>query len=334
MRSAVAAAGLVCTALLCACAGGSQPAPSAAAAEPAPTWQAPLDRDHPLVGRIFDAGRDAYVGEQDLVQRMRAARFVLIGEQHDNPDHHLLQARLLRALVAGGRRPAVVFEMLNQEQQPAVDRALAAQTDVDGFGVAVDWAHSGWPPWSLYRPLFAEVIAARLPIVAAGLDRKTAMRMAGQDISEFDPALAQELEAAGPLPPAQQAALREEMQQAHCGKISAVEMLDAMVLIQRARDARLALGMQRAGADGAVLIAGAGHVRRDRGVPAYLARAGAGAALSIALLEVQPGGAQPADYVAQLDAAEPPYDLLWFTPRASDADHCAEVAPHPAPPAQ
>jgi uncharacterized iron-regulated protein len=262
---------------------------------------------------------------------MLGARFVLIGEQHDNPDHHLLQARLLRALLAGGRKPAVVFEMLDQEQQPAIDRALAAHVDVDAFGAAVDWAHSGWPPWSLYRPLFAEVLGAGLPIIAAGLDRKAAMRMAGQDLAEFDPALAHALEAAGPLPPEQQAALREEMQQVHCGKISATEMLDAMALIQRARDARLALGLQRAGADGAVLIAGAGHVRDDRGVPAYLARAGAGAPLSIALLEVQPGALRPADYVAQLEAAVPPYDLLWFTPRASDADHCAEVTPHPAP---
>jgi uncharacterized iron-regulated protein len=322
---------LIGVALLCACSGGTPPSAAKPAAEPALSWQAPLDRDHALVGRIFDARSGTYIGEQELVQRVLGARFVLIGEQHDNPDHHVLQARLLRALVATGRKPAVVFEMLDQEQQPVIDRALADHADVDGFGAAVDWAHSGWPPWPLYRPLFAEVLGARLPIVAAGLDRKTAMRMAGQDLAEVDPALARALEAAGPLPPEQQAALREEMQQAHCGKISAAEMLDAMALIQRARDARLALGLQRAGADGAVLIAGAGHVRRDRGVPAYLARAGAGAALSIALLEVQPGALQPADYVAQLAAATPSYDLLWFTPRASDTDHCAEIAPHPAP---
>jgi uncharacterized iron-regulated protein len=330
---ALAAALLVCATLV-ACGAHPQSGTTQPAAVEAPMrWQAPLDRDHPLVGRIFDADGVA-IDEAELLRRMRAAHYVLIGEQHDNPDHHVLQARLLHQLVASGRRPAVVFEMLDQERQPAVDRALAAHADVDAFGAAVDWADSGWPPWPLYSPLFAEVLRAQLPIVAAGLDRKTAMRLAGEDLSASDPALAYALEAAGPLAAEQQAALREEMSQAHCGRIQAGEVLDAMVQIQRARDARLALGMQRAGADGALLIAGAGHVRRDRGVPAYLARAAAGSTLSIALLEVQSGSLVPGEYVSQLGAAGAPYDLLWFTPRANDVDHCAEVPQRAATPVE
>ena len=46
-----------------------------------------------------------------------AARdFVLLGEKHDNPDHHRLQAWMIDALVARGRRPAIAMEMLDAEQ--------------------------------------------------------------------------------------------------------------------------------------------------------------------------------------------------------------------------
>ena len=51
-------------------------------------------------------------------------------------------------------------------------------------------------------------------------------------------------------------------------------MVDAMIDVQRARDATLAdvVARARRGATARVLIAGAGHVRRDRGAPLYLER--------------------------------------------------------------
>jgi uncharacterized iron-regulated protein len=321
----LAIAALVCT-LLAACAGEHSAQPSAP-----PAWQSPLDRDHPLVGRIFDVARGRFASEHDLIARALASRYVAIGEQHDNADHHVLQARVLRALVAAGRRPAVVFEMLDAGQQPAVDRALREHPgDAEALAAAVDWAHSGWPPWPLYRPLFAEVLAARLPIVAAGVDRAAAMRIAREGLAALDPALVREAGLDQPLPPAAQAALRDEMREVHCGALPE-SMLEGMALIQRARDAQLARGMRSAGAGGALLIAGAGHVRKDRGVPAYLARTGAGATLVVGLVEVRSSSTEPGQYAVDASAPVLPYDFVWFTPRASDVDHCAELRARTAP---
>jgi uncharacterized iron-regulated protein len=71
-------------------------------------------------------------------------------------------------------------------------------------------------------------------------------------------------------------------------------------------------------ADGAVLIAGAGHTRLDRGVPYYLRLAEPDASIvSIAFREVASGSTSPRD---EESAA---YDYVWFTPRASDEDPCA-----------
>src|SRR5215475_6430614 len=76
-------------------------------------WQAPLGQDHPVVGRIWDTAAGEFIDRDALVDRLRRGRFVLLGEKHDNPDHHRLQTWLLRALVVAGRRPAVGFEMFN-----------------------------------------------------------------------------------------------------------------------------------------------------------------------------------------------------------------------------
>jgi uncharacterized iron-regulated protein len=88
-------------------------------------------------------------------------------------------------------------------------------------------------------------------------------------------------------------------------------MLEPMALAQRARDATMAERM-RALPPPVVLIAGDGHARTDRAVPAHLP-----AALAIAFVEVDPGVRDP-------KAA--PYDYVWYTPRATDEDPCAAFA--------
>ena len=49
------------------------------------------------------------------------------------------------------------------------------------------------------------------------------------------------------------------------------------------------------------------------------------AVLSVALLEVQADLREPAQYAAGFGSERLPFDFVWFTPRASDEDHCAEL---------
>ncbi|HEX7478757.1 MAG TPA: ChaN family lipoprotein, partial [Polyangiales bacterium] len=236
------------------------------------SWETKLDRDHPLVGEIWDVTRKQRIDLETLRARLQDSELVLLGESHDNADHHRLEAELLEAVLAKGRKPTVVFEMLELGKQATIDRALAEHPqDVDGLGAAVDWSSSGWPSWSLYRPVFASAIGARLPLAAAGLDRPTAMHIAREGLAALDPGLVAKFALDTALPALEQAQMRAEMKQSHCGLLPN-SILDSMVLVQRARDAQLAerLHARSVPGQGAVLIAGTGHVRNDRGVPAAL----------------------------------------------------------------
>jgi uncharacterized iron-regulated protein len=315
---AVTAAGILLWSTGCATAQGQK----------APGWQSSLHQDHPLVGRVWDARRGAFLSMSELEAEARGADFVLLGELHDNPDHHLLQARLIRALAQRGRRPALAFEMLDTSQQPAVDRAVsAAPRDPEALADAVAWDRSGWPPFSLYRPIFLAGMDAGLPIVAANLPRDLIRKAMREGLQAVDPALRARLEQEPPLSAEQLAELTAEMQAAHCGHLPP-GMMPAFVLAQRLRDAQLSLRLARAaGEEGAVLIAGAGHVRVDRGVPAYLSKDAPGRSiLSVAFREVQPGLLDPRSYEAL------PFDVVVFTPSAARADPCEGLrTPAPGP---
>jgi uncharacterized iron-regulated protein len=287
-------------------------------------WQAPLGRAHPLTGRIWDARAGRFVMPAAVVTGLTAARYVLLGERHDNPDHHRVQAALVRALLAAGRRPALAFEMFTADDAAAIARHLAsAPRDAAGLAVAVDWTRSGWPDWAYYQPIAQAALDAGLPIIAANLSPSTARALARGQRGALSEQLAARYTLDRPLPDGAQAALAAEIHAAHCGVLPA-DRVEGMVLAQRARDATLADSMP-AGPDGAVLIAGNGHVRHDRGVPFYLRAREPGAAIAVVSpVEVRDGWTRPTDYAPAADGT-PPYDWLWFTPRVSDADPCARL---------
>jgi uncharacterized iron-regulated protein len=297
---------------------------------PGEPWQTTLGHDHPLAGRIWDVAVGEFIDSATLVDRLRHARFVLLGEKHDNPDHHRLQAWLLSALIAAGRRPAVGFEMFTVADAPAIARQLSIHpTDAAGLADAVNWQQSGWPTWAMYQPIAEAALKAKLPIVATNLAPDLARSLGQSGAAALDKAFASRHGLDRPPAPDIQSAMAQEIRQAHCGYASETQV-NVMLLVQRARDAQMAENLAAAAhQDGAVLIAGAGHVRRDYGIPIYLASSTPQAkVVSVAFLEVSRDRLDPAIYAAPSGESKLPFDFVWFTPRVDEDDPCAAFAEH------
>jgi uncharacterized iron-regulated protein len=81
--------------------------------------------------------------------------------------------------------------------------------------------------------------------------------------------------------------------------------------------------------DGAILIAGNGHVRADRGVPVYLHAPGLADAdarsVSVGFVEVGPSDGRAADFPRQVVADHPGFDYLWFSRPIARDDPCADI---------
>ena len=280
------------------------------AAAPLPEWQSPLGRDHPLAGTIWDVRAGAAISPEALITRLVPRRYVLLGEKHDNPDHHRLQAWVLGELIAAGRRPAVAFEMFNADQGPAIARHVAsAPDDSRGLGDAVDWRRSGWPPWSMYEPIAGVAMRAKLPLVAGNPSSAATSTLRRGGVAALDPAEVTRLGLDRALPDDVRERLATEIRDGHCGHLPA-RSIEPFIVVQRARDGHMAAALREAGADGAVLIAGTGHVRRDMGVPRLLPD---GESVSVAFVEVRPDMTRPPAASA---------DYVWMTPRMDDRDPC------------
>ncbi|MBL6954961.1 MAG: ChaN family lipoprotein [Alphaproteobacteria bacterium] len=291
------------------------------------TWQSSLSQHHHLVGRIWRPGDGSFVDQKTLAADLARSAYILLGEKHDNPDHHLLQARLIRSLTALGRRPAVVWEMIPEFRQQILNSYWAKYSrDAAALGGTLGWDVSGWPAWSMYQPIAKAAMAAHLPMYAAGLS-KASVRTLARGKPSF--AFAKRQRSLGldrPLPKVLRLRSLEQLYQAHCGLMPR-DALGPLLNVQRARDAVMAEHMLASSLDdGALLIAGTGHVRKDLGVPIFLARHQPNVRITtVAFMEVQEGVLDPSEYAESFSASAVPFDYVWFTPRADDEDHCAKL---------
>ncbi len=293
-------------------------------------WTSQHFQDHPLAGTIWTSDFEA-VTISELENALANARFVLLGEIHDNPDHHRLQARLIDTLVRKGRRPAIVFEMIPANLQAELDRHVqGGVSEARTLGKALRWEERGWPDWAIYQPIAEAALSAALPLKAGGLGADVQKALAkAEPSSPIYKQTIEDLDLARPLKPEAVEAEALEIRQGHCNLLPAAAV-EPMMTMQRALDASLAKATASANAaDGAVLIAGAGHVRNDWAVAHIIRQKLPNASVvSVAFIEVDPQRTTPSEYMKTVSGLEKPFDFIYLTPSADPTDHCAEIEKH------
>lgn len=254
---------------------------------------------HPLEGRIWDVRAARFVSPDDVLARASGANHVILGETHDNPEHHRLQ-RLVMEKLPGPR--SLAMEQFDSEHQAAIDAAFSKKADAEAIADAGRFDRKGWN-WPLYRPLVELALERRWPIIAANLSRTEARRIVR------DPSLSNL-----PLAPEVSKALENDIADSHCGQRPEPKLLAGMVAAQRARDARMASLLKSP----SVLITGSGHARRDRGAPVYMPGADI---VSIGFTEIDADKRSPQDYLEGF-YSRASFDFVWFTARAEREDPC------------
>lgn len=274
---------------------------------------------HPLAGRVWDVAQQRFITPEEAETRIAAADIALLGEIHDNPAHHRLQARLLQRAGEQGRRPALAMEQFDSEWQAAIDAARASSSSAAAVAKA-GRISTGWE-WPLYKPLVAYALKLQLPIVAANFSRSRTKAVFAGGHAALGDGEAGRLGLDQAWTAAQNAGMRRLLVEGHCGDDSPV--IDKLIPVQRARDAYMADAILARSGAGVVATIGRVHARADIGVPLYLQRrAPEKRVLSLGLVEVMEGNSDPADYA---DAAPGIHDLVWFTPAAARPDPCREM---------
>jgi len=288
-----------------------------------PSTGDPVNKTHPLVGKIWSSGAASYIDSGDLLAAVAEADYLLLGEVHDNPVHHQLQAWLVAGFAGAPQSVTVGFEQIDGDQAaPLAQYLLENPGNAPDLGAAIAWSESGWPEWALYEPVFQQVLDRGwrpVPLMFAGNDTKAILDTGFAAVLDAKALDALQPETA--LSAAQIAETEALMRRSHCDRLPA-EYLPKMVTIQTAKDAHMAWEQVESGPRG-ILVVGDGHARKDRGIPLFLRRLKPGSdIIVVSMAEVVPDLTAPADY----EQAQHSYsDYVLFTRRQERDDPCAAI---------
>ncbi|SEK36853.1 ChaN family lipoprotein [Nitrosovibrio tenuis] len=112
------------------------------------------------------------ITDTDVIARAARRSVVLLGEMHDNPDHHRWQLQILAALHAMHPNMVLGFEMFPRRVQKALDQWVAGELSESQFLAASDWNAVWSTDANLYLPLFHFARMNRIPMVALNIDTR------------------------------------------------------------------------------------------------------------------------------------------------------------------
>ena len=247
----------------------------------------------------------APTGTAELISRLPPADVLLLGEQHDAPEHQRIERDVIKSLAANGHLGAVVIEMAEQGATTANVKRSAGEDEVRD---ALHWDENAWP-WLAYGQAVMAAVRAGVPVVGANLPR-TGLRDAMADAS-LDGQLP------GPALKAQQQAIRL----GHCGLLPEGQIAP-MTRMQIARDVAMARTVADMAVPGktTVMLSGSAHADRSLGVPLHLP-----VSLTVHSVRLLAAGGTTGPKFET-------FDTVWPTSPAPERDYCADLQRTRQPP--
>jgi uncharacterized iron-regulated protein len=134
--------------------------------------------------RVYDAGRKRFSDLEAMAAKLATYDVVFLGEQHDDPRTHQLQAALLEGIARRRSGPVVLaLEMFERDVQQRLDAYLAGSTPEPEFLAAA----RPWPRYaSDYRPMVEFARSQGWPVIAGNVPRRLASVVARGGLAALD----------------------------------------------------------------------------------------------------------------------------------------------------
>ncbi|WP_321491329.1 ChaN family lipoprotein [uncultured Desulfobacter sp.] len=314
------------------------------------TTSAIIMRNDPLIGMVVQVETGKPVSFSGLVDTLNHSDIVYLSEKHDNPIHHVIQHRIIQALVDQGRSPIIGFEffsyqdtplLLNlmdaggKEHSPKMEKAIEQRTREK-----LGWKNQPDTMWGYYWDLLKLVSDNNL--YAAGLDLPATekQRITHKGLDGLSAIELQQLFSTGLSNTAYESYMKSVFVKVHCGMghdrmtdrlydtwvtrndrmaLSVVELFNAVQMQERDKTNRKAGPV--------VIIIGAGHTDYGLGVidRVHHLKPDAGQ-INLSITEIDRAPLDLQQYLSplSLEGLDPllPADYLWFTQRVTYEDPC------------
>lgn len=138
-------------------------------AVPQKTLQMPSAEKSYTAGTIIATATAEAIPFETLIDQLDGVAVVYVGERHTSKEHHEIQLRVIKALVAKGAQIKVGMEMFDHTYQSVLEKWTAGNLGEQRFIELTNW-YANWRfDYDLYRPILDYIQQNHLPLVGLNL---------------------------------------------------------------------------------------------------------------------------------------------------------------------
>jgi uncharacterized iron-regulated protein len=277
---------------------------------------------------VPETGEATVQPADQVFARLARQQVVLLGESHDNTEHHWWQLHTLAGLHALRPQMVLGLEMFPRRLQPVLDQWVAGQLSDEEFLIRSEWFSVwGYEPQQ-YMPIFQFARIHRIPMVALNINRSLVSKVGEEGWAAIPVAEREGVTDAAPAQPEYLELLHEsylDHQPGSRGKSAERErptaadladpkfrrFVESMLVWDRAMAQGIAERLHGPNPPLVVGLMGSGHLRNGYGIPYQLRGLGVTAVssalpweLSMTCAELRPGVANLLFVAEERPAAE------------------------------
>jgi len=305
------------------------------------TTKKTIMRQDPLIGKIINTKTDRTTDFSSLMKDISSHDVIYLSEKHDNPEHHNIQQRIIKSLIANKIQPTLGFEFFSMDGTPDllnfIDSEEADHPENIEKIIEADlrrklgWDRQSDEMWKYYFDLLT--IAKEESLQVAGIDlpttlKKRVTRKGIDNISSIEKDMIFSTQMSDKVYKDYMFSIFKAV---HCG-MGNEQMQSRLYDTWRARNDKMALSITQLAKHGngpVVVIIGGGHTEYGLGVINRVKEIDKNITqVNIALQEISVKSSNLSEYTQPLELKgfkkRPPADFLWFTQRVSYEDPCKE----------
>lgn len=124
-----------------------------------------------------------HIALEQMIEEIKQASFVFVGETHNNERHHQAQLDIIKALEKSGRTVVLGLEMFEAEDQKKLDRWVSGKLSLREF---LRLYYESWGfPWPLYKEIFFYARDNSIPVVGLNAPREIVRKVSSESFSSL-----------------------------------------------------------------------------------------------------------------------------------------------------
>ncbi|MFH1674502.1 MAG: ChaN family lipoprotein [Pseudomonadota bacterium] len=136
-------------------------------------------------GEIVRMSTGHAVSFEEMMEDLRQARIVYVGETHVNRAHHDIQLMVLQGIFEKNQSVRVGMEMFERSYQPLLDRWSTGGFTEETFLKKVNWKENWSYDFSLYRKILHFIRENRIGFTALNVPSKIVKKVATQGLASL-----------------------------------------------------------------------------------------------------------------------------------------------------